>query len=189
MNFTLGAHESERESHSAVSNSLRPHELQPARLLCPWNSSGKNTGVCSHSLLQGNLLNPETEPRSLALQADSLSSESPGKPLGSIWAQLKEKAIILRTTGTAAYCNRERNRHFIISTEKSASRSMKEGRFYSSCFLFFSFFFSSSCFRVHKFSHRNCMDADRRYKTCGSEEKTVNIMFIAVLLVPQVLGG
>ena len=25
----------------------------PARLLCPWNSPGKNTGVGSHSLLQG----------------------------------------------------------------------------------------------------------------------------------------
>ena len=27
--------------------------LWPARLLCSWNSSGKNTGVCGHSLLQG----------------------------------------------------------------------------------------------------------------------------------------
>ena len=27
--------------------------LQPARPLCPWNSPGKNTGVGSHSLLQG----------------------------------------------------------------------------------------------------------------------------------------
>ena len=34
-----------------VSNSSRPHELQPARLLCPWGSLGKNTGVGSHSLL------------------------------------------------------------------------------------------------------------------------------------------
>ena len=28
-------------------------EMQPARLLCPWNSPGKNTGVCYHSPLQG----------------------------------------------------------------------------------------------------------------------------------------
>ena len=27
--------------------------LQPVRLLCPWNSPGKNTGVVCHSLLQG----------------------------------------------------------------------------------------------------------------------------------------
>ena len=36
-----------------MSDSLRPHQLQPARLLCPWNSQGKNTGVGCHSLLQG----------------------------------------------------------------------------------------------------------------------------------------
>ena len=27
--------------------------LEPARLLCPWNSPGKNIGVGCHSLLQG----------------------------------------------------------------------------------------------------------------------------------------
>ena len=32
---------------------LRPHGLQPTRLLCPWNSPVKNTGASSHSLLQG----------------------------------------------------------------------------------------------------------------------------------------
>ena len=31
---------------------LWPHGLQPTRLFCPWNSSGKKTGVGSHSLLQ-----------------------------------------------------------------------------------------------------------------------------------------
>ena len=31
----------------------QPHRLQPTRLLCPWNSPGKNTGVGCHSLLQG----------------------------------------------------------------------------------------------------------------------------------------
>ena len=32
---------------------LRPHGLQPARLLCPWHSPGKNTGVGCHFLPQG----------------------------------------------------------------------------------------------------------------------------------------
>ena len=32
---------------------LQPHELQPARLPCPWNFPGKNAGVGCHSLLQG----------------------------------------------------------------------------------------------------------------------------------------
>ena len=40
-------------SCSVVLDSLRPHGLQPTRLLCPWNSPGKNTGVGFHSLLQG----------------------------------------------------------------------------------------------------------------------------------------
>ena len=30
---------------------LRPRGLQPARLLCPWDFSGKNTGVGCHFLL------------------------------------------------------------------------------------------------------------------------------------------
>ena len=40
-------------SRSFRSDSLRLHGLQPARLLCPWDSLGKNTGVGCHALLQG----------------------------------------------------------------------------------------------------------------------------------------
>ena len=40
-------------SRSVVSNSLQSHGLQRTRLLCPWNSPGKNTRVGNHSLLQG----------------------------------------------------------------------------------------------------------------------------------------
>ena len=50
---SLLLHEKWNCSRSAVSNSLRPHELQPTRLPCPWDSPEKNTGVGSHSLLQG----------------------------------------------------------------------------------------------------------------------------------------
>ena len=38
---------------SVVSDSLRPHGLQPARPLCPWDFPGKNTAACFHFLLQG----------------------------------------------------------------------------------------------------------------------------------------
>ena len=41
------------ESLSVVSDSFQPHGLEPARLLCTWNSPGQNTGVGSHSLLRG----------------------------------------------------------------------------------------------------------------------------------------
>ena len=65
-------------SCSVMSDSLQPHGLSPARLFCPWNSPGKNTGVGSHALLQGNLPDPGIEPGSLTLQVDSLPSEPPG---------------------------------------------------------------------------------------------------------------
>ena len=43
----------ESESRSVVSNSLLSHGLQPARLLCPRDFPGKNTGVGCYLLLQG----------------------------------------------------------------------------------------------------------------------------------------
>ena len=39
-------------SHSVVSDSLWPHELQPTRLLCPWDFPGESTGVGCHCLLR-----------------------------------------------------------------------------------------------------------------------------------------
>ena len=47
-------HDSEKWkwSRSVVSDSLRPHGLQPTRLLCPWDFPGKSTGVGCHRLLQ-----------------------------------------------------------------------------------------------------------------------------------------
>ena len=46
-------HERESVSSSGVSDSFQPHRLWPTKLLCPWNSPGKNTGKGNHSLLQG----------------------------------------------------------------------------------------------------------------------------------------
>ena len=36
-----------------MSKSLWPYGLEPSRLLCPWDSPGKNTRVGCHALLQG----------------------------------------------------------------------------------------------------------------------------------------
>ena len=40
-------------SSSVWSDSLRPHGLLPDRLLYPWDSPGKNTGMSSYPLFQG----------------------------------------------------------------------------------------------------------------------------------------
>ena len=66
-------------SLSVVSDSLQSHGLQPARLLCSWNSPGKNIGVGCHFLLQRIL--PGIKPGSLALQADSLPWSHQGSPI------------------------------------------------------------------------------------------------------------
>ena len=41
-------------SCSVVSDSERPHRLQPTRLFCPWDFPGKSTGVGCHCLLRAN---------------------------------------------------------------------------------------------------------------------------------------
>ena len=53
--FPSPMHESEKGkwSRSVVSDSLRPYGLHFARLLCPWDSPGKNTGAGCHFLLKG----------------------------------------------------------------------------------------------------------------------------------------
>ena len=65
----------ESESHSVVSNSLRPHGLYS-----PWDSPGQNTGVGSLALIPGDLPDLGIESRSPALQADSLPAEPQAKP-------------------------------------------------------------------------------------------------------------
>ena len=54
---------------SVVSNSLQPHGLWSTRILCPWNFSGRNTGVGWHFLLEGIF---PTQRTNLHWQADSL---------------------------------------------------------------------------------------------------------------------
>ena len=69
--------QSESESCSDVSNSLQPHGLYS-----PWNSPGQNTGVGSHSLLQGIFPTQgiHLQFKSPAMQVDSLPAEPKGSP-------------------------------------------------------------------------------------------------------------
>ena len=68
--------------HSCLT--LRSHGLQPARLLCPWASPGKNTGVGCHALLQGIFKTQELNACLLCLlrwQVGSSPLAPPGKPM------------------------------------------------------------------------------------------------------------
>ena len=62
-----------------VSDSLQPHGLQPAKLLCPWDFPGKNTGVGCHFLLQGIFLTQGLNLHVLHWQI-LFNTEAPGKP-------------------------------------------------------------------------------------------------------------
>ena len=79
-------------SRSVVSDSLWHHG--PTRLLFPFNSPGKNTGVSCHSLFQGIFLTQGTP----VLCANSLPSEPSGKPyLKVTWELCRPNACVLVT--------------------------------------------------------------------------------------------
>ena len=61
----------------------RPHGLQPTRLLCPWDSPGKHTGVGCHFLLQGIFPTQRSNLHLLPWWADSLPRGHLGRPF---WA-------------------------------------------------------------------------------------------------------
>ena len=64
-------------SLSVISDSLQPHGLYPMRLLCPWGFSRQEYQSGLPCPPPGNLPNRGIEPRSCALQVDSLPSEPP----------------------------------------------------------------------------------------------------------------
>ena len=62
-----------------MSDSLRPHGLQPTRLPRPWDSPGKNTGVGCHFLLQCMKVKIESEVvQSCPTLSDPMDSSLPG---------------------------------------------------------------------------------------------------------------
>ena len=67
----------------SVPDSLWPRGLQPANLLCPWDSPGKNTGVSCHFLFQEIFPTQGSNPCLFCLlhwQVGSLPLAPPGKP-------------------------------------------------------------------------------------------------------------
>ena len=79
-------------SCSVVSNSLLPHgsmvatPQQPNRLLCQWNSPGKNTGVGCHSLLQGFFPTKGSTPGLLPCRQLLSHLSHQGSPLRTIYS-------------------------------------------------------------------------------------------------------
>ena len=69
-----------------VSDSVRPHRQQPTRLLCPWDSPGKNTGVGCHFLLQCMKVKSESEVAQLCpTLSDPMDCSLPGSSVHGIF--------------------------------------------------------------------------------------------------------
>ena len=64
-------------AQSLTSNSLQPHGLYPARLLCPWDFPGKNPAVDCHFLFQGIFSTQGGSPASPALTGGFFITEPP----------------------------------------------------------------------------------------------------------------
>ena len=69
-----------------MSDSVRPHGLQPARLLRPWDSPGKNTGVGCHFLLQCMKVKSESEiAQSCPTLSNPMDCSLPGSSIHGIF--------------------------------------------------------------------------------------------------------
>ena len=69
-----------------MSDSVRPHRWQPARLRCLWNSPGKNTGEGCHFVLQCMKVKSESEvTQSYPTPSDPMDCNPPGSSVHGIF--------------------------------------------------------------------------------------------------------
>ena len=95
-----------------MSDSVRPHRQKPNRLLCPWDSPGKNTGVGCHFLLQCMKVKSESEvAQSCPTPSDPMDCSLPGSSIhGTLQARvLGWVAIAFPSPCTYLYCKN----HFV----------------------------------------------------------------------------
>ena len=78
-------------------DSVRPHRRQPARLPCPWDSPGMNTGVGCHFLLQCIRVKSESEvAQSCPTLSDPMDCSPPGSSIHGIFPG--------KSTGVGCHC-------------------------------------------------------------------------------------
>ena len=85
---------------------MRPHRQQPTRLSRPWDSPGKNTGVCCHFLLQCMKVKSESEvAQSCLTLCDPMDFLLPGSSVHGIFQArvLEWGAIAFSNTYAVVY--------------------------------------------------------------------------------------
>ena len=90
-----------------MSDSVQPHRRQPTRLLCPWDSPGKNTGVGCHFLLQCMKVKSESEaPQSCLTLSDPMDCSPPGPSIHGIYqARILEWVAYPFSRGSSQFRN------------------------------------------------------------------------------------
>ena len=86
------------------------HGSQPFRLLCPWDSPGKNTGVGCHALLQGIFLNQVLSPHLLSLLdcwVFLYRWDTEEDPWRTVWRFLKKKYHMIQQSHSWACTQRK----------------------------------------------------------------------------------
>src|SRR5574337_311826 len=80
-----------------MSDSVRPHRRKPTRLLHPWDSPGKNTGVDCHFLPQCRKVKSESEvAQSCPTGSDPMDCSPPGSSVHGIFPG--------KSTGMGCHC-------------------------------------------------------------------------------------
>ena len=81
-------------SRSVMPDSLRPHGLQPTRLLCSWDFPGKDTGVGGHFLLQGIFPTQGSNPGILHCRQILYQLSYKGSPIYVLWETLNKNCLV-----------------------------------------------------------------------------------------------
>ena len=87
-------------SGSATSNSLQPHGTVASRLLYPWDSPGKNTGVGCHALLLGIFLPQGSNPGLLHCRQILYHLSHQGSLMGHAYSTTRVAFIFQRQPST-----------------------------------------------------------------------------------------
>ena len=87
-----------------MSDSVRPHGLQPTRLLRPWDFPGKSTGVGCHFLLQGIFLTQGLNPGLLYCRQMLYRLSHQGSPL-TLKVFMKNTVKLINTALVCVSCS------------------------------------------------------------------------------------
>ena len=138
-----------------MSDSVRPHRRQPTRLLRPWGSPGKNTGVDCHFLLQCMKLKSESEvTQSYLTLCNPMDCSPPGSSVHGIFqARVLEWGAIAFSKGAWG----QRNNSFLCTLAQGIFNS-KNLWGSSYCYFILGVLIYCSRFLLFKFTHKPTVD-------------------------------